>query len=148
MPPRRTNAPVKKPPSRAPEDEALDTLIRQSHFEDYEFALMRVVDCAATYAAELKREDPAHKGRLSKRHNYLIDAVLKAAKAWENRGSTYDDPERRTWFRNMISDEEFAKAVRRVKTYRHIESLPPAEQHQAFMRALEDIKKRPRQSDE
>jgi hypothetical protein len=107
---------------------------------------MGVVDCAATFAAELNRDDPAHKGRLSKRHDYLIDAILKASKAWDDRGSTYPDPERRAQFRSTVSDEAFADEVRRVERFRHIQSLPADEQHGAFMQAIRDAK-RPRRDD-
>jgi predicted dinucleotide-utilizing enzyme len=53
MLPRRTKVPPKKPSARSPEDEALDALIRKSHFRDYQYSLEAVVDCAAAYAAEM-----------------------------------------------------------------------------------------------
>jgi hypothetical protein len=143
MPPRR---PVRQSPKvRAPsvEDEALDDLMRASRIEEYRNSLASVVHHARVYAAELERDDPAHRGRLATRERALHDAILATAKAWEGRGSTYADPDQREMYRRFVSDEEFAEAIRKVESRRRFHSMSPDEQAQTYKDVLR-VSRRPR----
>lgn len=79
------------------EDEVLYDWIRKAQVEERDFAFERVVKAAIAYDAETRRDDPAHRGRMSQRFSALWKAIEYACEALNPGPATEKDLDHARW---------------------------------------------------